>query len=195
MPFNAKYAFIVSMDVEADKEDLFNEVYDEEHIPALLKVPGVVAVSRLKTVPATLSMAGQEHAVTGEGLPHYIAVYEVDNFRLLRLIALAKCPANSLNGLQQGGCGTKQNDLSDRLNVNSLGNSVAGNQEMGFTFCERLQIPIIISLEELVEIHITHLVEFFHQFKPKSSIFNKNQSSVQLGVLFQPIFEHRNLLP
>ena len=79
MPFNTKYAFMVSMDVAADKEDLFNEVYDEEHIPALLKVPGVLAVSRLKTVPATLSMAGQEHAVTGEGLPHYIAIYEVES--------------------------------------------------------------------------------------------------------------------
>ena len=33
MPFNAPYAFMVSMDVETDKEELFNEVYDEEHIP------------------------------------------------------------------------------------------------------------------------------------------------------------------
>ena len=90
MPFNAKYAFIVSMDVAPDKEALFNEVYDEEHIPALLKVPGVVAVSRLKTVPATLSMAGQEHAVTGEGLPHYIAVYEVDSPDVINSAAWAE---------------------------------------------------------------------------------------------------------
>ena len=53
MPFNAPYAFMVSMDVQADKEELFNEVYDEEHIPALLKVPGVIAVSRLKTEVGT----------------------------------------------------------------------------------------------------------------------------------------------
>ncbi|MDE0726622.1 MAG: hypothetical protein VCF08_21335 [Alphaproteobacteria bacterium] len=90
MPFNAPYAFMVSMDVQADKEDLFNEVYDEEHIPALLKVDGVVAVSRLKTTPATLSMGGEEHAVTGEGLPHYIAIYEVESPGVLNSPAWAE---------------------------------------------------------------------------------------------------------
>ena len=79
MPFNAPYAFMVSMDVETDKEELFNEVYDEEHIPALLKVPGVIAVSRLKTEAGTLSLAGEEVAITGEGLPRYIAIYEIEN--------------------------------------------------------------------------------------------------------------------
>ena len=28
-----KYLFTARMDVEPEKEDLFNEVYDEEHIP------------------------------------------------------------------------------------------------------------------------------------------------------------------
>jgi hypothetical protein len=32
------------MDVDPDKEALFNEVYDTEHVPNLLKVPGVHAV-------------------------------------------------------------------------------------------------------------------------------------------------------
>ncbi len=90
MPFNAKYAFMVSMDVDADKEALFNEVYDDEHIPALLKVDGVVAVSRLKTVPATLAMGGEEHAVTGEGLPRYIAIYEIDSPEVLNSAAWAE---------------------------------------------------------------------------------------------------------
>ncbi|MBT3536204.1 MAG: hypothetical protein HN478_20140 [Rhodospirillaceae bacterium] len=90
MPFTAKYAFMVSMDVQADKEDLFNEVYDQEHIPALLEVDGVVAVSRLKTVPATLSMGGEELAITGEGMPHYIAIYEVDSPDVLNSPAWAE---------------------------------------------------------------------------------------------------------
>ena len=46
MPFESNYVFVVGMDVDPDKEDLFNEVYDTEHIPDLLKVPGVVSVSR-----------------------------------------------------------------------------------------------------------------------------------------------------
>ena len=37
----AKYVFVVAMDVDPEKEDLFNEVYDNEHIPFLLEIPGV----------------------------------------------------------------------------------------------------------------------------------------------------------
>ena len=39
MPFKTRYVFIVSMDVAPDKEALFNEVYDEEHVPYLMEVP------------------------------------------------------------------------------------------------------------------------------------------------------------
>ena len=35
MPFASKYLFVVSMDVDKDKEALFNEVYDTEHVPLL----------------------------------------------------------------------------------------------------------------------------------------------------------------
>ncbi len=42
MPITTKYLFIASMDVEPDKEALFNEVYDEEHVPNLMIVPGVI---------------------------------------------------------------------------------------------------------------------------------------------------------
>ena len=41
MPIAKKYLFIVSMDVKKEKEALFNEVYDKEHVPLLGKVPGV----------------------------------------------------------------------------------------------------------------------------------------------------------
>ena len=34
MPIASTYLFVVSMDVNADKEALFNEVYDSEHIPS-----------------------------------------------------------------------------------------------------------------------------------------------------------------
>ena len=45
-----KYLFTAAMDVDAGKEALFNEVYDTEHIPQLLKVPGVLAVHRYSLV-------------------------------------------------------------------------------------------------------------------------------------------------
>jgi hypothetical protein len=33
MPIKSKYLFVASMDVDPDKETLFNEVYDTEHVP------------------------------------------------------------------------------------------------------------------------------------------------------------------
>ena len=61
MATDARYLYVVMMDVDADKEAAFNEVYDTEHIPALLKVPGVVSATRYRTATA--------------GVPKYAAVY------------------------------------------------------------------------------------------------------------------------
>ena len=57
MPAQARYVFIASMDVDPDKEDLFNEVYDQEHVPMLLKVPGVISITRFESAPLTMIMA------------------------------------------------------------------------------------------------------------------------------------------
>ena len=38
---DSKYFFTAAMDIPANKEQLFNYVYDEEHIPYLSEVPGV----------------------------------------------------------------------------------------------------------------------------------------------------------
>ena len=76
MPFATRYVFVVGMDVDQDKDDLFNEVYDGEHVPELLKVPGVISVTRTKKRPAVLSVGGDQISV-GEGEPTYIAFYEL----------------------------------------------------------------------------------------------------------------------
>ena len=65
MPIATKYLFIVSMDVTKEKEALFNEVYDTEHVPLLMKVPGVKAVSRMKTEPAAFNLAGERKLLDG----------------------------------------------------------------------------------------------------------------------------------
>jgi hypothetical protein len=79
MPIAKKYLFIVSMDVQKDKEALFNEVYDTEHVPLLSKVPGVGAITRLKTVPAAFNIGGARKELTGEGMANYVAIYELDS--------------------------------------------------------------------------------------------------------------------
>ena len=65
MAIDAKALFVVMMDIDDDKEADFNRVYDEEHIPLILKVPGVISAARYKT--------------TTEGAPKYVAIYEVEN--------------------------------------------------------------------------------------------------------------------
>ncbi len=79
MPITAAYVFIASMDVDPEKEDLFNEVYDQEHVPNLLKVPGVVSVTRAKRETLTLSIGGARQTIEAEGEPVYSAIYEIES--------------------------------------------------------------------------------------------------------------------
>ena len=73
----APYLFIASMDVDPDKEALFNEVYDTEHIPALLKVPGVISARRSVCIPLTVSIGGETQTIVAEGEPRYSAMFEL----------------------------------------------------------------------------------------------------------------------
>ena len=90
MAAQARYLFIASMDVEPAKEDLFNEVYDSEHVPLLLKVPGVISAKRYKSEPLTLFIAGKKQAIVAEGEPRYSAVYELESPEVLTSEAWAK---------------------------------------------------------------------------------------------------------
>ena len=83
MPAQARYVFTASMDVDPDKEDLFNEVYDQEHVPLLLKVPGVISVTRFESAPLTLIMGGERQTIEAEGEPRYSAAYEVQSPEVL----------------------------------------------------------------------------------------------------------------
>ena len=56
--------YLVRMDVAHDLEKVFNEVYDTEHVPLLLKLPGCVNVVRYRTETP--------------GVPRYLAAYEVE---------------------------------------------------------------------------------------------------------------------
>ncbi|MBP1779555.1 MAG: hypothetical protein H6Q86_5566 [candidate division NC10 bacterium] len=90
MPFQTKYIFSAAMDVEADKDALFNEVYDKEHVPLLLKVPGVVAVARFKKQEVTLVIGGERKTIVVENEPTYNALYEIEGPEVLVSDAWAK---------------------------------------------------------------------------------------------------------
>ena len=90
MPVNGPYVLTASMDVQPDKEALFHEVYDREHVPSLLTVPGVVAVSRYELQPLTMSIGGQLKTIVIEHAPKYGALYEIESPEVLTTEAWAK---------------------------------------------------------------------------------------------------------
>ena len=89
MPVGAKYLFMVSMDVAPEKEALFNEVYDQEHIPNLLAVPGVLAVSRAKSQPFAVCIGGERKEMPA-GSPVCTAIYELESPEVLASDAWAE---------------------------------------------------------------------------------------------------------
>jgi hypothetical protein len=89
MPISSRYLFVASMDVDADKETLFNEVYDNEHIPNLLKVPGVHAVTRMVGEHFAMSISGAEKKMAHDGA-RYNAIYEIDGPHVLNSPEWAK---------------------------------------------------------------------------------------------------------
>jgi len=74
-----RYLFIVSMDVEPDKEDFFNEVYDTEHVPDLLSVPGVISATRSAIEPLTMMLANERRTMDPNNEPRYSVTYEIES--------------------------------------------------------------------------------------------------------------------
>jgi hypothetical protein len=89
MPIQSRYIFVASMDVDPDKEALFNEVYDTEHVPNLMKVPGVLAVSRAKGEDFAFVIGGEEKKIGHDG-PRYSAIYEIEGPHVLTSAAWGK---------------------------------------------------------------------------------------------------------
>ena len=85
-----RFLFTAAMDVDPAREALFNEVYDTEHVPELLKVPGVLAVHRYTLVPLQMSIGGEVKAIVAEGEPKYSATYELESAEVLTSEAWAK---------------------------------------------------------------------------------------------------------
>ena len=79
MPVKAKYVMIVSMDVDPEHEALFNEVYDQEHIPNLSRVPGVLGIMRYKREELTMSIGGERKTMPAENEPTFSAIYELES--------------------------------------------------------------------------------------------------------------------
>jgi len=79
MTEKARYLMIASMDVDPEHEALFNEVYDQEHIPNLSRVPGVLGIVRYKREELIMSIGGEKKIMRAENEPAYSVIYELES--------------------------------------------------------------------------------------------------------------------
>lgn len=90
MPIQSRYVFTASMDVDPAKEAVFNEVYDTEHVPLILTVPGVLSAMRFRSQPVTMILGGERKTIVMENEPRYKAFYELESPEVLLSPAWAK---------------------------------------------------------------------------------------------------------
>jgi len=68
------------MDIDPLREETFNEIYDDEHVPEILTVPGVRSVSRLiRQDELRISIGGRAEVIRFATEPRYTALYELDS--------------------------------------------------------------------------------------------------------------------
>jgi hypothetical protein len=73
----AKYLMIASMDVDPEHEAIFNEVYEQEHVPYLSEVPGVLSINRYERQELVMNIGGERKSIRIENEPKYTAIYEL----------------------------------------------------------------------------------------------------------------------
>lgn len=64
----AEYIYLVQMDIPAELEAEFNRIYDTEHVPNIVKAPGVHGCQRYRL-----------ESTNAKGLARYAAVYAIDS--------------------------------------------------------------------------------------------------------------------
>jgi hypothetical protein len=89
MPITGKWIYTAAMDVDPDKEALFNEVYDQEHIPFLTQVPGVISARRAKLDTLRITMGGETRTIDPQDAPRYAAIFELESPDVLTSPAFA----------------------------------------------------------------------------------------------------------
>lgn len=64
----AEYVYLVQMDIPVELAGDFNRIYDSQHVPNILTVPGVQSCTRYQ-----LESGG------GKGTAMYLAIYDIDS--------------------------------------------------------------------------------------------------------------------
>jgi hypothetical protein len=90
MSFPSRFLFSAAMDVTPEREALFHEVYDTEHVPLILTVPGVIGAARFQTQPLTMMLGGERRTMDPQGAPRFHALYELESPDVLLTDAWAR---------------------------------------------------------------------------------------------------------
>ena len=90
MTISTRFLFSAAMDVTPEREQLFHEVYDTEHIPLILQVPGVVSATRWAIQPFSMIIGGERKTMDPQGAPRFHALYELESPDVLLSEAFAK---------------------------------------------------------------------------------------------------------
>ena len=90
MPLTGKWIYTAAMDVDPDKESVFNEIYDQEHLPHLLAVPGVISGTRFKLDTLRITMGGETRTVDSSSDPRYVCIFEIESPDVLTSAAFAQ---------------------------------------------------------------------------------------------------------
>ena len=90
MSLSTRFLFSAAMDVSPEREKLFHEVYDTEHVPLILTVPGVIAATRFETQPFSMMLGGERKTMDPQGAPRFHALYELESPEVLLSPAWAK---------------------------------------------------------------------------------------------------------
>jgi hypothetical protein len=64
----ADYVYLVQMDIPENMEDEFNRIYDTQHVPNIIKAPGVSGCTRYRLESADIP-----------GVARYAAIYDIDS--------------------------------------------------------------------------------------------------------------------
>jgi hypothetical protein len=76
------FLLAVYANIPAPIEDEFNRWYNQQHIPERLALPGFLSAARYETIPFP-GFAGGRSVESLEGNPKYLALYELEDARVL----------------------------------------------------------------------------------------------------------------
>ena len=75
----SSYVLWVSMDIDPSREATLHRVYEKDHLPTLLSVPGVRSAQRLVTTRGGIVLGGEVKPMGTEDIARHHTVYRIDS--------------------------------------------------------------------------------------------------------------------